>query len=334
MNYLFEKSTAEGAVPSSWELKSVSSVTSILVVDPLTWTYVATIFISNFANGLGTALGEGIANALFGAKGDSTDLKKYFDAMAEKIIHAIRDEIHRNAVRQEHANLAAAYEMFESYLRSPASRVGDLGSIESDAVRAYHQLKSLGPAALPGLLSAASLRVVVASERSRIASSNAEAASELHNAITVIERMQADIQDKVNDAEGISKSRVIGPAPIKISIKCVLPPDPPGGPTVKPMSQAAGLTDADPSSFVEYHTVDGIEFSIDGRKERVPLQNCAGRRTISAADAGRPANIARERIQAEFSQKVAAPWEALSDQASLLVAKARESLKATDTMAS
>src|SRR5262245_46600529 len=143
----------------------------ILVVDPATWTFLVTLFVGEFAKGLGEGLGESIGNGILKAMGllkdDYSDLKEYLDALAEKIINAVLSIIIANELRREHANLDSALEGFGLYLMSPKNRREDLASSDTEARRIFRQLNSLGLAALPGLATAGGLRMAIAAERYR-----------------------------------------------------------------------------------------------------------------------------------------------------------------------
>lgn len=270
---------------------------NIFVVSPFSWPFLAALIITEFSKGFANKLGEETASLLLNKLGiikdQNGDIKEILEALSLKITRDLRSIILTNEIRREHANLSAGLQLFEEYLLSPNTRQSDLGSLDARAGEIFHQLRSLGVAALPATASCCGLRMAVKMERFRITGSSSEAGIAKKAIAESIDSLKA----LVSELETAYQQRVIGPTESDRFIPCRKYPSP-----------------DDPARF-DYIKVKALEFSVDGVWQERLLGGCFGPIPSARQETEDVIKAARDSISNEFFREYLTPLSILENEA-------------------
>jgi len=291
MQLIYEYEKADQSA-SLFKATRLSNDTRILVVEPISWAYLAGLFLTEFTKTLAHNLGEGFATAILQAlgliKGDSGNIEAYLEEMAQRMVREIRTIIYEDAVRSEHAKLAAAYQLFEEYLVSPGTRYSDIPALDAKVGEIYHQLRSLGVTALPAISGVCSLRMALKVERFRHTKDKNEGLV----AKAAIEDSIKALKDSLSNLNQIYSQRVTGPFESTSTLQCRRfrsPEHPEGGHDVR--------------------LVKTLEYSIDGVWKETFLEGCHGLFDHAQADVAVLLANTRLSIETEFKRLYSDPGQ-------------------------
>lgn len=314
MHYLFK--IDDKGLSTQVELPALNVSSSggyrILVVDPLTWSFIATLFVTEFTKSFAQELGKGVASALLRGLGlvqdDTKTFRAYLEQLALRIAREIRDALNEDALREQHGNLDAAFKDFQEFLNSPSTRLNDLSRIDGRVGEIYAQLKTLGLRALPALVAAASLRIGAKAARFHLQRTKGEAEN-LQLAMTeIMETLDA----KVNEMGRVFEKRVAGPYEIReVAIRC---------------RQAPGHDGPGPGEFEERY-VPGVGCLIDGRTTERPVRDCDSRNTNARAVVDELCDTARRTFKQDFQRLYQDPLTALKADVERLSAEVAKRVK-------